>query len=117
MRTIRVCLCVLTFGVLALRGTASPQNRAPVESPKLTKPATVAVSKSGTIPSAASESALATKLPVRRVVLYKSGVGYFEHVGDVRGDQTVRSILQVASSTTSSSRLRFSISAEAGSPA
>ncbi|HEV2297863.1 MAG TPA: carboxypeptidase regulatory-like domain-containing protein [Candidatus Acidoferrales bacterium] len=30
-----------------------------------------------------------TKLPVRRVVLYKSGVGYFEHLGQVRGDQTV----------------------------
>jgi hypothetical protein len=29
------------------------------------------------------------KLPVRRVVLYKSGVGYFEHVGRVRGDQVV----------------------------
>jgi hypothetical protein len=29
------------------------------------------------------------KLPVRRVVLYKSGVGYFEHVGRVRGDQAV----------------------------
>ena len=28
-------------------------------------------------------------LPVRRVVLYKSGVGYFEHQGQVRGDQTV----------------------------
>lgn len=29
------------------------------------------------------------RLPVRRVVLYKSGVGYFEHVGRVRDDQTV----------------------------
>src|SRR6187399_2100146 len=28
-------------------------------------------------------------LPVRRVVLYKSGVGYFEHLGRVRGDQAV----------------------------
>ena len=28
-------------------------------------------------------------LPVRRVVLYKSGVGYFEHVGRVRGNQVV----------------------------
>ena len=31
----------------------------------------------------------ADRLPVRRVVLYKSGVGYFEHVGRVRGNQTV----------------------------
>ena len=31
----------------------------------------------------------AARLPVRRVVLYKSGVGYFEHLGRVRGDQAV----------------------------
>lgn len=32
----------------------------------------------------------ATKLPVRRVVLYKGGVGYFEHLGEVHGDQNMR---------------------------
>src|SRR3984893_12812687 len=32
---------------------------------------------------------LAAKLPVRRVVLYKNGVGYFEHLGHVRGSQGV----------------------------
>ena len=31
----------------------------------------------------------ADRLPVRRVVLYKSGVGYFEHLGKVRGNQQV----------------------------
>ncbi|HWZ43628.1 MAG TPA: hypothetical protein VNW97_09125 [Candidatus Saccharimonadales bacterium] len=30
------------------------------------------------------------KLPVRRVVLYKNGVGYFEHAGRVHGDQDLR---------------------------
>jgi hypothetical protein len=30
-----------------------------------------------------------TPLPVRRVVLYKTGVGYFEHLGDVRDRQNV----------------------------
>lgn len=34
-----------------------------------------------------SESA--AKLPVRRVVLYKNGVGYFEHLGRVHGSQDV----------------------------
>ena len=29
------------------------------------------------------------KLPVKRVVLYKNGVGYFEHVGKVQGKQDV----------------------------
>ena len=32
----------------------------------------------------------AEKLPVRRVVLYKNGVGYFEHLGQVRGSQEVQ---------------------------
>ena len=31
----------------------------------------------------------AASLPVRRVVLYKNGVGYFEHLGRIRGNQTV----------------------------
>jgi hypothetical protein len=36
-----------------------------------------------------SASPAAGKLPVRRVVLYKNGVGYFEHLGRVRGSQEV----------------------------
>src|SRR6266853_6496222 len=31
----------------------------------------------------------APDLPVRRVVLYKNGVGYFEHIGRVRGNQDI----------------------------
>ncbi|HYN06425.1 MAG TPA: carboxypeptidase regulatory-like domain-containing protein [Vicinamibacterales bacterium] len=34
-------------------------------------------------------TAAGDRLPVRRVVLYKSGVGYFEHLGKVRGNQQV----------------------------
>src|SRR6266404_3580189 len=39
----------------------------------------------------ARENQIATtaKLPVRRVVLYKNGVGYFEHLGRVHGSQEV----------------------------
>ena len=40
-------------------------------------------------PRVAAPAAAAAKLPVRRVVLYKNGVGYFEHVGRVRGSQSV----------------------------
>jgi hypothetical protein len=29
------------------------------------------------------------RLPVTRVILYKNGVGYFEHAGHVRGNQEV----------------------------
>src|SRR5258705_12706229 len=36
-----------------------------------------------------TDSADAAKLPIRRVVLYKNGVGYFEHLGRVRGSQNV----------------------------
>ncbi len=38
---------------------------------------------------AVAQNESATSLPVERVVLYKSGVGYFEHEGRVRGDQSV----------------------------
>src|ERR1700733_16289023 len=37
----------------------------------------------------ATVSSSAGKLPVRRVVLYKNGVGYFEHLGRVRGNQDI----------------------------
>ncbi len=41
-------------------------------------------------PAAASAAPGAiTDLPVRKVVLYKNGVGYFEHAGAVNGDQRV----------------------------
>jgi hypothetical protein len=36
-----------------------------------------------------SSNPATAKLPVRRVVLYKNGVGYFEHLGRVRGSQDV----------------------------
>ena len=42
--------------------------------------------------SQAKESAPETQasdLPVRRVVLYKNGVGYFEHIGRVRGNENI----------------------------
>jgi hypothetical protein len=42
--------------------------------------------------SQAQESAPETQasdLPVRRVVLYKNGVGYFEHIGRVRGNENI----------------------------
>ncbi len=39
--------------------------------------------------TAANGGSESTRLPVRRVVLYKNGVGYFEHLGRVRGSQDV----------------------------
>jgi hypothetical protein len=37
----------------------------------------------------ASTALAEVRLPVKRVVLYKSGIGYFEHLGRVRGSQDV----------------------------
>lgn len=37
-----------------------------------------------------NESRTGSELPVRRVVLYKNGVGYFEHAGRVRGSQDLQ---------------------------
>jgi hypothetical protein len=55
------------------------------------KPAVTTKAPSAETAAAARESANASaaKLPVRRVVLYKNGVGYFEHLGRVRGSQEV----------------------------
>ena len=39
--------------------------------------------------SAGPEQAGADRLPIKRVVLYKNGVGFFEHLGRVRGAQQV----------------------------
>ena len=44
---------------------------------------------SGQSSSAPAARAQSTPLPVRRVVLYKTGVGYFEHLGSVRNRQDV----------------------------
>ena len=55
------------------------------------KTSSTARPKDGAVGNETRESANAAvvKLPVRRVVLYKNGVGYFEHLGRVRGSQDV----------------------------
>jgi len=52
-------------------------------------PSASAAGVAGETRADASEASSAGKLPVRRVVLYKNGVGYFEHLGRVRGSQDV----------------------------
>jgi hypothetical protein len=51
----------------------------------------VAAKKESAAGKSPSEPAISEtgKLPIRRVVLYKNGVGYFEHLGRVRGSQDV----------------------------
>ena len=43
----------------------------------------------GAAPSSTAAPAAIKDLPVRKVVLYKNGVGYFEHAGTVSGNQRV----------------------------
>ena len=40
-------------------------------------------------PAASASPGAVNDLPVRKVVLYKNGVGYFEHAGQVNGNQSV----------------------------
>ncbi len=49
----------------------------------------LATLSSGQDSDAASTAGSAARLPVTRVILYKNGVGYFEHAGQVRGSQDV----------------------------
>jgi hypothetical protein len=49
--------------------------------------AVVASGQSSTSPGNSGDPA--ARLPVTRVILYKNGVGYFEHAGQVRGSQDV----------------------------
>jgi hypothetical protein len=45
--------------------------------------------KAAPVAAAAAPGGAVDDLPVRKVVLYKNGVGYFEHAGTVTGDQRV----------------------------
>ena len=80
-----VCFLVLANGWAALAQTRPTAKRA---APK----AATANSKIAQSPGVSEQDASASpeQLPVRSVVLYKSGVGFFQHVGQVRGDETVR---------------------------
>ncbi|MGA8502496.1 MAG: DUF4139 domain-containing protein [Candidatus Sulfotelmatobacter sp.] len=49
----------------------------------------LATLSSGQSSDSATAADSAARLPVTRVILYKNGVGYFEHAGQVRGSQDV----------------------------
>jgi hypothetical protein len=85
MLRILLCACIasmLTFPAIAQEKPAP--GSAPVGGAQPRVAAPPATQESG----GEAETAGA-KLPVRRVVLYKNGVGYFEHLGRVRGNQTL----------------------------
>jgi hypothetical protein len=66
-------VCVLALLVGPISAEENPKTQSKTTDTRETTPA----------------STESTRLPVRRVVLYKNGVGYFEHLGHVRGIQDV----------------------------
>ena len=54
----------------------------------ITLPASIVLYAQRTHPATQVETA-ASSLPIRRVALYKNGVGFFEHVGEVHGSERV----------------------------
>ena len=90
MRMLMVCVCALAILSFAVRNAAAPQQSSS-RNPQFraVKSEAKAASRAAVSPNVSDLSSPAN-LPVRRVILYKSGVGYFEHVGRVDGDQTVQ---------------------------
>jgi hypothetical protein len=78
-----VCLLVCSFSHSQVQSTKAETTKAASTTPA------AANASASEVRSEATESSSAGKLPVRRVVLYKNGVGYFEHLGRVRGSQDV----------------------------
>jgi hypothetical protein len=72
---------------IALLATASMQGQTPPAAPAA--PPAPRPQPTRPAPVAAPAPSAGARLPVRRVILYKSGVGYFEHLGRVSGAQTV----------------------------
>ncbi len=81
-------MLVVVATAIAVPASAVPQNKS--DSSKKQPAKVSAVTPASTTASIASDEPSSAKLPVRRVILYKTGVGYFEHLGQVRGDQKVQ---------------------------
>ena len=74
-RNLLVALLFLTPFTITAQGPAPREQRSAT-------PGAAAAAQRATLPATGA-------LPVRRVVLYKTGVGYFEHLGNVRNRQDV----------------------------
>ena len=94
MRTLHPAISIAAVIAITITTAAAPQNNSAAPSRAQTTPKPAATATFSTSTSASSTSTpgetTAAKLPVRRVILYKTGVGYFEHLGHVRGNESVR---------------------------
>ena len=73
MRYVLAVVCLLSCSLTLAAQSAAPNLK----------------SKSSASAASPSVSSVVKDLPVRKVVLYKNGVGYFEHAGTVTGNQKV----------------------------
>jgi len=87
MFTIKCYGCVLAVGLLAVCSEARSQT---ASSERATHATVAAAAVAPAESEKSSDESTATKLPVRRVILYKAGVGYFEHLGRIQNDQSIR---------------------------
>ena len=55
----------------------------------LSSAAFAATAAKSQVAASSSEPSVSARLPLKRVVLYKNGVGYFEHSGEVRGNEDI----------------------------
>jgi hypothetical protein len=85
MKRVLLLLCAS----LLISGLSSAQEKPAAPKKSQTSPAVNESRGDVRSDTANAGSEAAAKLPVRRVVLYKNGVGYFEHLGRVRGSQDV----------------------------
>lgn len=76
LRRLAVVLCPLSAAVLVAQTSPrpAPSAKSAHEAP---------------LPAATARTRNGIELPVRRVVLYKNGIGYFEHTGRVTGNQAI----------------------------
>jgi hypothetical protein len=74
MKRFTAGVCVLALVISPISAQENPKGRTKVTDAR---------------EASVASGAESTRLPVRRVVLYKNGVGYFEHLGRVRGSQDV----------------------------
>jgi len=84
MKRFLLCICLVSLLCLPARTQqkpAAPAARNAAPTAELRRQAATAEEE----PVAPGSA----KLPVRRVVLYKNGIGYFEHLGRVRGSQAL----------------------------
>lgn len=81
---VMVFLVVVACGQIAMAQSRAGAKRSATESASMKAMAQAPVA------GEQDTSGAPEQLPVRSVVLYKSGVGFFQHVGRIRGDEAVR---------------------------